>query len=206
MVTLLSKDSLTGAADTMSNAFHKDPLWQYLYPDEQSRQQTLRMFFRAILGLSIDFQKAYAVGTLPAGVAVWNLPGQRRLFPSFPTILRLLRLTLSPFALAAYRARTIFTEFDRLQKMYAPDPHFYLQTIGVHPNFHGQRMSSQLIRPFLEKADSLSLGAYTETVTPSNVSLYEHFGFVCVEKYVVPKTPLCVWAFYRAGPADRSRP
>jgi GNAT superfamily N-acetyltransferase len=206
MVTLLSKDSLTGAANTMSTAFHNDPLWQYLYPDEKIRQQTLRKFFRAILALSIDSQQAYGVGALPAGVAVWNIPGQSKPFPSFPTILQLLLLVLSSFALAAYRARTIFSQFERMQKMYAPDPHLYLQTVGVHPDFHRQGLSSQLIRPFLEKADLLNLGTYTETMTPSNVSLYEHFGFVCVEKYMVPKTQLCLWAFYRAAPAARSRP
>lgn len=205
LVTLLCKDCLTGAVDTMSTAFHTDPLWQYLYPDEKIRQETLRKFFRAILALSIDSQQAYGVGASPAGVAVWSIPGRSRHFPAFSTILWLLRLALSSFALAAYRARTVFAQFERMQKMYAPGPHLYLQTIGVHPDFQGRGLSSQLIRPFLEKADSLNLGTYTETMTPSNVGLYEHFGFVCVETYVVPQTQLCLWAFYRA-PANRSRP
>lgn len=35
--------------------------------------------------------------------------------------------------------------------------------------------------PFLEMADLQNVIAYTDTVTASNVSLYEHFGFQCVE-------------------------
>ena len=205
MVTLLSKASLAGAAATMSKAFHQDPLWQYLYPDEQIRQRILLRFFTAILTLSMDSRQTYGVGALPAGVAVWDFPGQKKGLPSFMASVRLLRLVLSSFSLAAYKARTSFAQFERMRKTHAPGPHFYLQTIGIHPDFQGQGLSSQLIRPFLEKADSLGVGTYTETMTPSNVSLYEHFGFVCMEKYVVPETQLSLWAFYRAAPKDAQR-
>lgn len=52
----------------------------------------------------------------------------------------------------------------------------------------GRGVASRLIRPFLDRADSEHVGAYTETMTPSNVPLYEHFGFRCQEAYAVPKT------------------
>jgi len=205
MVTCLSKDSLAGAADTMSKAFHRDPWWQYLYQDEQMRQRVLIDFFMAVLALSIDSRRTYGVGALPAGVAVWRFPGQKKGFPSFMAIMRLLRLAFSPFSLAAYKARNSFAQFERMRKTYAPGAYFYLQTIGVHPDFQGQGLSSTLIRPFLQEADSLGLSTYTETMTPSNVSLYEHFGFVCVEEYVVPMTSLRIWASYRAAARDKLR-
>ena len=55
------------------------------------------------------------------------------------------------------------------------------------------------MRPFLDEADSRGISSYTETMTPSNVGLYEHFGFTCVEQYAVPGTELNIWAFYRAA-------
>jgi hypothetical protein len=42
------------------------------------------------------------------------------------------------------------------------------------------------------------MAAHTETITPANVSLYEHFGFQVMECYAVPETELCIWSFYRA--------
>jgi hypothetical protein len=54
-----------------------------------------------------------------------------------------------------------------------------------------------LIRPFLEMADSQKTLAYTDTVTRSNVALYEHFGFQCVEESAVSGTGLTVWALRR---------
>ena len=52
------------------------------------------------------------------------------------------------------------------------------------PSARGQGLSSRLIRPFLEMAD---------TLTRSNVGLYKHFGFQCVEESPVPGTELTVW-------------
>lgn len=84
-----------------------------------------------------------------------------------------------------------------MHKKYAHEPHFYLDNIGVLPSARGQGLSSKLIRPFLERADSQKTIAYTDTVTRSNVALYEHFGFQCVEESAVSGTGLTVWALRR---------
>jgi len=55
-----------------------------------------------------------------------------------------------------------------------------------------------LIRPFLDLADSQKVIAYTDTVTRSNVALYQHLGFQCVEERAVPGTGITVWALCRA--------
>lgn len=46
-------------------------------------------------------------------------------------------------------------------------------------------------------ADSQKTIAYTDTVTRSNVALYEHFGFQCVEESTLPGTGITVWALRR---------
>ncbi|MBI3151889.1 MAG: GNAT family N-acetyltransferase, partial [Chloroflexi bacterium] len=74
---------------------------------------------------------------------------------------------------------------------------FYLDNIGVLASARGQGISSRLVRPFLEQADEQKVIAYTDTVTRSNVSLYEHFGFECVEEAPVHGTGITVWAMRR---------
>ncbi len=49
-------------------------------------------------------------------------------------------------------------------------------------------------------ADAQKTIAYTDTVTRSNVALYEHFGFQCVEESAIPGTGLTVWALRRPIP------
>ncbi len=42
--------------------------------------------------------------------------------------------------------------------------------------------------------------AHTDTVTRSNVALYEHFGFQCVEQSTIVGTGITVWALRRPVP------
>ena len=64
----------------------------------------------------------------------------------------------------------------------------------IHAAARGQAVSSRLIRPFLEMADTRRSLVYTDTVTFANVPLYEHFGFQCVEQSPVSATGLTVFA------------
>jgi ribosomal protein S18 acetylase RimI-like enzyme len=198
---LLPRAQLPDAVITLSTAFADDPLWLHIYPERQKRQRALAGFFRSVLALSINQQKAYGIGSPPAGVAVWDLPGQPRVALSPLVLVPFLRLTLSPFALAALKVRKVFAQFERMRRTYAPEPHLYLQTIRIRPDSQGQGLASRLIRPFLVEADRNRLVCYTETVTPSNVSLYQHFGFQVVEECTIPGIPLRLWGFYK--PASR---
>ena len=42
------------------------------------------------------------------------------------------------------------------------------------------------------------VSVYTDTVTRSNVALYEHFGFQCVEESAIAGTGITVWAMRRS--------
>lgn len=193
---ILALDDLETAVSIQSRAFQNDPLWQYLYPELDKRNRYLPLFYRAFLRAAIQQQQAVGVAEPLAGIAVWSRPQQSFDFSQFLNRSSL-RLFFSPFALAFIRAGKIFGRFETMQKQYAPTPHYYLNTISVLPEAQGQGLASQLIRPFLPLADDQSVGVYTETMTPANVALYEHFGFHCMEEYQVPGTTLRQWAFYR---------
>jgi ribosomal protein S18 acetylase RimI-like enzyme len=200
--TLLLPSQLERAAGTLAASFDTDPLWQYLFPDGTKRRQTLQQFFQAVIALSLARQQAYHIGASLEGIAVWESPGQPRNRLPLSVLWRFGQLVASPFALAAFRVRAVFAQFERMRRAHATQPHYYLQTIGVRPDAQGQRYASRLIRPFLQQADTRKLGAYTETVTPGNVALYEHLGFQIVETCQIPNLPLTLWGFYRS-PSDR---
>ena len=195
--TPISPGDLDRAAGVLASAFHDDPLWQFLIPETGRREQTLDAFFRAVLTFSFTNQSVYGAGEPLAAVAVWGFPGQAKAKVASQVLVRFLKLAAGPFLFSAFRARGVFSRFERMQKKYAPDPHYYLQTVGVAPQAQGQQLASRLIRPFLEQADAQGMGAYTETVTPANVTLYEHYGFRVVEECPVTGTGLTCWGFYR---------
>ncbi len=198
---LLSLNHLKQATDIMAAAFLNDPLWVYLVPDEAKRRQLLPRFYRVFFNVWLSNRQAFGVGDPLQGLAVWSYPDQKTEFfklvgPGF------LKLFFSPVIMSFIRARSVFSQFEIMQQRYAPDPHYYLNMIAVLPASQGKGLASQLIRPFLIKADQEAVGIYTETMTPANVGLYKHYGFVCQEEFRVPGTVLSIWSFYRPAKSE----
>ncbi|GAB4203072.1 MAG: GNAT family N-acetyltransferase [Roseiflexaceae bacterium] len=197
-LTPLDQDS---AIDVMARAFYRDPLWLYLLPDDTRRAVLMRACYRVFLTLSIDGGTTYGTGTPLAGLAVWEAPGQPELRATRRLAWPLLALAFSPFVWSVARAAPVFQQFGAMRQRYATAPHYYLSTIAVAPEAQGRGLATRLIAPFLRRAGQEGVGVYTETMTPANVGLYEHYGFRCMEHYRVPDTDLNIWSFYRAPEA-----
>jgi ribosomal protein S18 acetylase RimI-like enzyme len=149
-----------------------------------------------VLRFGILNQQAYGAGEPVEGIALWGVPDQKTRLSALVGA-GFWRLVVSPFVVPAIRARNIFSNFSRMQKLYAPEPHYYLETISVLPQAQGRGLASRLIKPFLARADTATVSTYTETMTPANVPLYQHYGFQVMEQYLVPNTDLSIWALYR---------
>jgi ribosomal protein S18 acetylase RimI-like enzyme len=193
----LTRAEAEQAAAIQGAAFVDDPLWRYLLPNDTQRARLIVPFFRPAFRLGIETGRAFGAGEPLAGVALWEYPGQAPV--RVGSILRAgwLEALRWPIVRRLPAALPIFAQFERMQKQYAPTPHYYLQTIAVDPRAQGQGLASRLIRPFLTQADARRLPTYTETITPENVSLYQHYGFRVMEDYTVPGTELHLWAFVR---------
>lgn len=197
-VSLTSSD-LDASVRIQSAAFQDDPLWVYLLPEPKRRAAALRRCFTPVFATSIRAGQVYGAGTPLAGVAIWSLPDSTTpLRAALPSIPGFLKIALSPFVIRFRLAFPIFAKFDEFKQRYVRGPHYYLNTISVAPEAQGQGLASKLIRPFLAEADQGNLPAYTETMTPSNVGLYTHYGFKVVEEYRFPGTDLYLWSFLRA--------
>jgi GNAT superfamily N-acetyltransferase len=183
--------------EVMSSAFADDPLWVYLFPDSARRRNAIPRFYRVGFALPVRNGQAYGAGDEIEGVAVWSVPLQKGGSPLSVLNADLFRLLFSPSIMSIRKAFPIFSQFDRMHKQYVREPHYYLNSIGVLPEAQGKGLASKLIRPFLARADTEGVPAYTETMTPSNVPLYQHFGFQIMEQYRVPKTDLSIWSLLR---------
>ena len=185
------------AASVISQAFIDDPLCAYMLPLRRTRTKTLYKFFRAYGTVNIQNQRGFGVGEPLKGVAYWLEPSKADISVNLKSLGLFLPLLFTFYPLGYFRAKAIIKQTDLLHQKYASEPHYYLDNVGVLPSEQGKGISSRLIRPFLEKADEEKVSVYTDTVTSSNVSLYEHFGFQCVERYTVAKTGITVWALLR---------
>jgi ribosomal protein S18 acetylase RimI-like enzyme len=174
----LGVDEVAEASGVLARAFYNDPLWCFMLPNPTERAALVRHAFRATLPSLLGNGQTYGIGKPLAGIAVWSEPQAQR--PYLAGLLNpfIFTLAFSPLVLAFRRALPVFIKFEEMRQQYAPEPHYYLNTIGVVPEAQGRGYASKLIKPFLARAASEGVPAYTETATPENVSLYEHYGFV----------------------------
>ena len=194
---LLTLSDVEEAAQVISQAFVDDPLISFILPFRATRIKTLLKFFRAYGEISIKNKRGYGVGEPLQGVAYWEFPGQESMSVSVKSLGKFLPLLFTMYPIGYFRAKAALNQLEIMHKKYADEPHFYLDNLGVLASARGKGLSSKLIRPFLEMADSQKVIAYTDTVTPANVPLYEHFGFECVEQSPIPSMGITVFALRR---------
>lgn len=194
---LLTLADVDAAASVISQAFVDDPLCAFMLPFKRTRVKTLYKFFRAYSEVGIKNDRGYGSGEPLRGVAFWQFPEHASLSISLKSIGKFLPLLFTMYPIGYFRAKAILKQIDTLRQKYAGEPHFYLDNIGVLPSARGQGVSSRLIRPILGMADARNVIAYTDTVTRSNVALYEHFGFRCVEEAKIAGTGITVRALRR---------
>lgn len=193
----LTLSDVEEAAQVIAQSFVDDPLTSFMLPLKATRVKTLVKFFRPYGEVSIKNQRGFGVGEPLQGVAYWKFPAQESMSISVKSLGKFLPLLFTLYPIGYFRARAILDRIDLLHTQYASDPHFYLDNLGVLPAAQGKGVSSKLIRPFLNLADAQKVIAYTDTVTPTNVPLYEHFGFELVEASPVHRKGITVYALRR---------
>jgi ribosomal protein S18 acetylase RimI-like enzyme len=85
---------------------------------------------------------------------------------------------------------------------HAPKHYGYLWILGVEPQRRGSGWGRRTLESAAEQMASAGLAwCLLKTEQASNVSLYEHLGFTCVERSVAPPSGLTTWFFRRSLPA-----
>jgi GNAT superfamily N-acetyltransferase len=151
---LLTLSDVELAAHVLSQGFVEDPLCAFMLPFERTRAKTLHTFFRAYGEANIKNQRGYGIGEPLKGVAYWKFPSQAEISISVKSLSVFIPLLFTFYPIGYLRARAILKQIDALHQKHVDEAHFYLDNIGVIPSARGKGVSSKLIRPFLEKADS----------------------------------------------------
>jgi ribosomal protein S18 acetylase RimI-like enzyme len=193
----LTLDDVEPAARVIAQSFVDDPLTSFMLPFKRTRVKSLLKFFRVYGEINIKAGRGFGVGEPLQGVAFWKFPGQDSLSISVKSLGKLLPLLFTMYPIGYFRAGDVLKRIEALHERHAPQPHFYLDNLGVMPFAQGKGLSSSLIRPFLKMADEQKVPAYTDTVSKSNVPYYEHFGFRLVEEGFVEKAGITVYALKR---------
>ena len=195
-VDRIAKNQIEIAAGILARAFHNDPPMVYAIPDAAERARLLPQLMRTFVTYATMFGEPLMTGDPPQSVALWlpltefDTPEQDHQagIDRIPEI-----LGAENFGRLMHIARIA----ERFHKQTAPEPHLYLQFLGVEPARQGQGLGSALVRPMLERADAKGLRCYLETFQPRNVPLYKKHGFKIAIEDVEPNSGIRGWAFVR---------
>ncbi|MFF3272632.1 GNAT family N-acetyltransferase [Streptomyces chrestomyceticus] len=176
-------------SSTLARAFGDDPMMRWFFPDGPSREAGLNRYFTTL------FTRQYAhhgvCERTGAAAAFWVPPeGQAKAVPDAETVQELQDIL-------GDRA-PLFRDTVMAAAEHAPqEPHWYLAVIGADPAAQGQGHGAALLRSGLAQADAAGLPVYLESSKPSNVPVYEHFGFVVRGEMELPGGGPVLWAMRR---------
>jgi len=189
MTTLqrLDEGGIDPAAEALAAAFIDYPVFVYVYPDGAERKEKLPHFFKSMVDKGLKQGEVYATSSAMEGVAVWLPPG----IPG--GLSGAYQVDTAAFERFSYYGACVYG----VREKHAPPDHWFLELIGVVPEFQGTGCGSRLLRPMLERAAEEDLPCYLDTELEENVAIYRQFGFEVVDDMIVPDTGVRSWGMLR---------
>ncbi len=179
----LNESQIEPAAETLARAFYDYPVFTYVFPDASEREKELPLLFQSFIQYGIVNGEVYGTSPDLEGVTVWLPPGYPGGYLTPPEVNReaLDRMT--------YWGRQVYP----VRRRHVPTDHWFLELIGIVPEFQGKGYAGVLLLPMLARIKEEHLPCYLDTELDKNVTLYQHFGFRVAEDMDVPGTGVHSW-------------
>ena len=195
--TRMTKAQVPDAGAVLGRAFHDDPMFAWIIPDEAGRRKKLPWFMTLAAAYGERYGEVETTAGRVDGNAIWLPPGDTDV-----PAMRMMRMGMykAPFVLGMGPMMRFLKLMDITEKLHheaVPEPHHYLMVLGVDTPRQGQGIGSALMAPMLARADAGHLPCYLETMKPINVKLYQKHGFEVVVEDDVPDGGPHYWTMKR---------
>jgi GNAT superfamily N-acetyltransferase len=158
--------------DTITVAFHDDPVWSWAFPDEQRRPDQFRQWWPLFVESALPHGFTW-MGERAEAIAMWTPPGLPEL-----TVDAEARIPGLLTELLGERAPTVLQALLQFEAAHPHDePHYYLGFVATHDDHRGHGIGEALLAQNLELIDAEHLPAYLESSNPKNLARYERLGF-----------------------------
>jgi len=204
VIAPLTRADERAAVAALAAAFASYKLLAALCPNAKRRPRVTEAFCRFLFRSAVRAGGAF--GTPDRGAVVCSWPAGRE-WPSRWDAVRAGGLAF--MWRMGWRASLLMTrlegEFDAARGAHVPGPHCYVPLLGVRPELQGRGLSRAVLHPVFARADRDTVPIYLETMTESNVAIYQKLGFELVG-YRELTGGLPNWEFVRApGYDDKPR-
>ena len=177
-------------SQSLARAFFDDPVMLFFLPEEKGRHAKFVRLFKLLFKLGFPHGACYVTDGYEL-VTLWRPPDQWHLsiwqyIVNGPELLGI-------FGAGALKA---MATMDRIEKVHPKKPHWYLQTLGTDPASQGKGFASLIMRDRLAAIDAAHMPAYLESSKPTNIPIYNTFGFEVTGEINIPNGPK-VWPMWR---------
>jgi ribosomal protein S18 acetylase RimI-like enzyme len=200
IVVPMREDQMEPAAAILARAFQDDPLFVAMFPVAAERTRVMPAIGSWNLRHALLFGTALVAGNEPTGVAI--------LYRGDESVFTEAHLAASLGALPEQLGADVWDRYERMQETWTipeerlaaavPEPHWYLDMVGVDPARQGAGVGGALLQAIHERADRDGCPIALFTVQPRNVSFYERHGYELVAEGTEPIAGLSYWCFRRA--------
>ncbi|WP_409061641.1 GNAT family N-acetyltransferase [Streptomyces sp. SYP-A7185] len=184
-------DDAARIGGVLARAFEDDPMMRWFFPDGATRDAGLARYFATLF--TRQYVRHGVCEHTASAAAFWVPPGaQDKAVPDAETVQELVELLGDRAAL--FQQATAAAAGQGPQ-----EPHWYLAVIGADPAAQGQGQGAALLRSGLARADADGLPVHLESSKPSNLPVYEHFGFTVLGEVRLPGGGPTLWSMRREG-------
>jgi ribosomal protein S18 acetylase RimI-like enzyme len=176
---------------TLTFAFLDDPLVSWIFPDSEARPHQLNSWMRLTSEMGLTRGHFYTAGA-NAAAAVWS-PPDVKLFDAIwgARLAQLLTEELGE------RGGEVLQSLAHAFESQPEESHFYLFTLGTHPDHQGRGLGGLVVERVLEICDTQGLPAYLESSNERNHSFYHRHGFETVSEIRVADDGPRLWPMRR---------
>jgi ribosomal protein S18 acetylase RimI-like enzyme len=183
--------------NTLVHSFIDDSLFCYFVPEKERRLRILPKFFNYRIRNGLLYGKVLATSEDIEGVVILTLSDYKEF-----SWLRAIRTG----GIGLYRATGSET-LSRMREVESfvinkrdeciSEPHWYMGSLAVHPDYQGKGFASKLVRPVLEMCSSEDMPCVLETQDEGLVEIYKHYGFIVIDSFTLPLANLPHWVMVK---------
>ncbi|GAB2665701.1 GNAT family N-acetyltransferase [Nocardia goodfellowii] len=188
----LGPDDLPACVAVFADAFVDDPVYSFIWPDEQMRRAKLPQLFTLRLPLAQQAWMARDEDGEPAAVAVWDT--------SEPSKAEWAQARSMPEVRSFFGSRlhAVDAVVSAIDDSRPTTPHWYLDDFATAVKHRGGGAGLALIADRLEYCDRHNIDIYGVCTSESTLAFYEKSGAVLTGEIRIPDGPR-LWGMLRTA-------